>query len=267
MLEKKNRFEADLDQLITKGELLLFAIQHECVNGFEDRLMESIGENEAKDFIENLPNFKNDYQAWYSEALSLVKQTLPDRLKDFTSYYEYPRVRKEIDFQNYMIRDFLQGLGIERRGKIVVGGSAAIPEFRQQLNIIQAAKSTLSSTLIDLTTVLQSDLFDSEIDSAEALGKAGYLRAAGAICGVVIEKHLKQVCKNHNIAIRKRKPTISDFNQALKDNKVVSTPSWRFVQHLTDIRNICDHDTGREPTRDDIDGLLDGTRKILKTIF
>jgi len=267
MLEKKNRFEADLDQLITKGELLLFAIQHECVNGFEDRLMESIGENEAKDFIENLPNFKNDYQAWYSEALSLVKQTLPDRLKDFTSYYEYPRVRKEIDFQNYMIRDFLQGLGIERRGKIVVGGSAAIPEFRQQLNIIQAVKSTLSSTLIDLTTVLQSDLFDSEIDSAEALGKAGYLRAAGAICGVVIEKHLKQVCKNHNIAIRKRKPTISDFNQALKDNKVVSTPSWRFVQHLTDIRNICDHDTGREPTRDDIDGLLDGTRKILKTIF
>ena len=43
-------------------------------------------------------------------------------------------------------------------------------------------------------------------------------------------------------------------------------PQWRFVQHLADIRNICDHDRGKEPQKDEIDDLLSGTSKVLKTI-
>ena len=120
-----------------------------------------------------------------------MKQTLPDRHKDFVSYYEYPRVRKNLDYENYRIRDLLQGV-VRKVGfgeRIIVDGSAALPAFRQQLAIVKAAKATLSSTLVTMTTIVQADLFDSETDSAEALAKAGYLRAAGAVCGVVIEKH------------------------------------------------------------------------------
>ena len=76
----------------------------------------------------------------------MVKQVLPDRLEDFTScHYEYPRVRKEITFQNYMIRDYLQGLRITRGSvlseTIVADGKAAIPDFGQQINIVKAAES------------------------------------------------------------------------------------------------------------------------------
>ncbi|MFT5613052.1 MAG: hypothetical protein ACI8Q6_000326 [Granulosicoccus sp.] len=92
-----------------------------------------------------------------------------------------------------MIRDYLQGLKITKPGGQVVDGSSAVPEFRQQLSMVKAAKDSLESTLIDLTAVLQADLFDTEIETAGALAKAGYLRAAGAICGVVIEKHLGHV--------------------------------------------------------------------------
>ena len=83
---------------------------------------------------------------------------------------------------------------------------------------------------------------------------------------MVIEKHLKQVCVNHGITIRK-KNTISVLNDALKDNEVLSMPNWRFVQHLGDIRNLCDHAKEREPKQEEIDDLLAGTRKVLKTIF
>ena len=261
-MSNKGKFEQDLDRLINSGEMLLLSINYEC---YREQISENRSEDES--ILENLPNFTEQYQTWYSEALTLVKQVLPDRLNDFKSYYEFPRVRKEIDSQNYRIRDYLQGLHIIRGGShIVVDGRAALPEFRQQLSIVKSAKSNLASSLLNLTSILQADLFDSEIDSARAIAKAGFMRAAGAICGVVIEKHLKQVCNNHNFTIRKKRPTISDLSQILKDNGSLSIPQWRSLQHLSDIRNICDHDRGKEPQKDEIDDLLSGTSKVLKTI-
>ncbi|MDQ6432855.1 hypothetical protein RB623_02160 [Mesorhizobium sp. LHD-90] len=150
---------------------------------------------------------------------------------------------------------------------MVVDGSAAIPEFEQQLNMIKAAKSTLGSTLMDMRSILQADLFDTEVESAEALAKAGYLRASGTICGVVIEKHLLHLCELHDIKISKKNPGISDLNQSLKDADVISIPQWRFIQHLADIRNLCDHAKGREPSKEEIADLVAGTEKVLKTIF
>lgn len=269
MSEKSKRFKTELDQLIGHGEQLFNTLLFEYYpEQFELQVTEKLGKEKADQIIEELPNFSDKYQTWYSEALALVRQTLPDRLRDFISYYEYPRVRKEISFSNYMIRDYLQGLKISRGvDRQDLDGRSAIPEFEQQLNILKAAGETLDSSLIDLKLTLQADLFDTELDSAHALAKTGLLRASGAICGVVIEKHLKQVCVNHGIVVRKKNPTISDLNQVLKKRGVISIPQWRFVQHLADIRNICDHDKGVEPQTNDLDDLLSGTGKILKTIF
>lgn len=272
MSKKSKRFEADLDRLITQGELLHDTLQHEFLrHEFDKMLAASFSKKAGKKYVDNLPDFQSAYQAWYSEALALVKQTLPDRHKDFVSYYEYPRVRKNLDFGNYRIMDYLQGV-VSSRGtgpykKIIVDGSAALLAFRQQLAIVKAARATLASTLLELTTILQADLFDSETDSAEALANAGFLRAAGAVCGVVIEKHLQQVCANHNVKLGRKKITIAVLNDALKDSQVLSIPDWRFVQHLGDIRNLCDHAKTQEPTKDQINDLVAGTRKILTTVF
>ena len=269
MSEKVKKFSEELDRLISEGNALHMAIQFDChPQEFEEQVTTTLGAEKAKEYISKLPKFKEEYQKWYSEAQAVIKQALPERLNDFNSYFEYPKPRKEITFQNYMIRDYLQGLKITRAGYIVVvDGAAAIPEFVQQLNIIKAAKKTLDSTLMDLRAILQADLFDSEIESGRALAKAGYLRAAGAICGVVIEKHLTHVCEMRNIAIKKKNPGISDLNQLLKDESAISIPQWRFNQHLADIRNICDHAKGREPTKEEIQDLVEGAEKILKTIF
>jgi len=270
--EKTKKFAEEMDRLIDEGDLLHMAIRFDChENEFRQALETKNKGDEEKvaQYISALPNFRNEYQAWFSRAQAVVKQILPDRLANFNSYYEYPKVRKEIDFENYMIRDYLQGLRITRGGgsHVIVDGSAAIPEFEQQLNLLKAARAALDSTLMDLTAVLQADLFDSELDSASALAKGGYLRAAGAICGVVIEKHLLHVCDMHDIKTRKKNPGISDLSQLLRDKKVTTLPQWRFIQHLADIRNICDHAKGREPKKDEIQDLLSGAEKVLKTVF
>ncbi|MGH0227913.1 hypothetical protein NKZ03_17630 [Sinorhizobium meliloti] len=272
MSERTKKFSEELDRLISEGDALYMAIRFDHYGKeFEKQVEASLGNDKtkAKEYISRLPNFRKSYQKWYSKAQAVIKQVIPDRLSDFNSYFEYPRVRKEITSQNYMVRDYLQGLNITRNyGRdTVVDGSAAIPEFEQQLNIVKAAKETLDSTLMDLKGVLQADLFDSEIESAGALAKAGYLRASGAICGVVIEKHLSHVCETHGIAVRKKNPGISDLNQLLRDNGITTVPQWRFIQHLADIRNICDHAKGREPTKEEIDDLVAGSEKVLKTVF
>ncbi len=271
MSERIKKFSDDLDRLIDEGGNLYNAMQYDChETEIKKQLMKRYewGEGRVADFIENLPDFRSDYQKWYSESLAVIKQVLPDRLKDFVSHYEYPRVRKDITFQNYMVRDYLQGLQITRSGhEVITDGSAAIPEFWQQLNIVKAARDTLASTLMDLKAVLQADLFDTEIETAGALAKGGYLRAAGAICGVVIEKHLLHVCGVHKVTVRKKHPGISDLNQLLRDADVITVPQWRFIQHLADIRNICDHAKGREPIKDEIDDLMEGSEKVLKTVF
>ena len=93
------------------------------------------------------------------------------------------------------------------------------------------------------------------------------LRAAGAVAGVVLEKHLAQVCDNHNVSVRKQQPTIGDLNDLLKKSEVMDVPIWRSLQRLGDLRNLCDHNKQREPTEAEVAELIDGVDKTTKTLF
>lgn len=194
---------------------------------------------------------------------------MPDRFADFVKFYEKPNSRKEVSYGNYVIADYLQGLNVTRgyQQEKVVGPDAAITQFEQQLNILRSVQRRFETSLFDIRQLVQADLFDSELDAARALKKSGFLRAAGAMAGVVLEKHLAQVCSNHNLKISKKAPHISDFNDLLKQNDVIDTPVWRSIQHLGDLRNLCDHNKQKEPTADELEDLIGGVSKISKNVF
>ena len=80
-------------------------------------------------------------------------------------------------------------------------------------------------------------------------------------------KHLNEVCNQHQITISKKHPAINDYNELLKTNNVIDIPVWRNIQRLADLRNLCDHHKNTEPTKEDIEELIIGTDKVLKTIF
>ena len=260
-----DKYKEDLDKLVEKGNMLFNAIQYEC---FPERFKEILGD-EAEGFIKTLPKFKEEYQAWYSEAMAVIKQLLPDRLADFVRHYEKPKPRKRISYENYRIDDYLQDLSITRgfQKEKIVGPDAAIPQFEQQRAIFNSVSARFESSLFDIQQLVQADLFDSELDAAQDLVKHGFRRGAGAIAGVVLEKHLSQVAYNHNIKTRKKHPTISDFNDLLKNGDVLDVPSWRQIQRLGDIRNLCDHNKDREPTKEEVEELINGVEKFTKTLF
>lgn len=252
------KLKEDLKNLIDYATLLYYTLLLE-----NDRVD---AETKKKLLKLNLPNFKSQYEIWYSEALQVVKQLLPDRLEDFAKLYKIEK-RKEIDWLTYTISDYLIGLQVTKGHEIKCDGKAAIPKFEQQMKILESAGKRFESSLYDLKQILQADIFDDELETSDELLKKGFNRAVGAIIGVVLEKHLKNVCHNHKLTLKKKNPSISDYNDMLKNNDVIEVISWRFIQHLGDIRNLCDHSKDREPTKEEITDLIEGVKKITKTVL
>lgn len=257
-----SKYMNDLQSLIDKGHLLYFRMALDL----------DIGDDKSKKDLKalakkkKLPSFKEEYETWYSEAQRVIKQIIPDRLNDFVKLYKEEK-RKEITFLSYTISDYMIGLRTSRAGETVADGTAAFPKFKQQLNILESAKQRFESSLFDIKQILQAKIFDNELDSARELLKKGFIRGAGAIAGVVLERHLSQVCQIHKLTIKKKNPTINDYNEILKNQDVTEVSTWRFIQHLADLRNLCDHKKKREPTKDDINDLIEGVDKISKSIF
>ena len=67
----------ELDDLRERGNNLYLAMIDD-VQGLPGDFKKKLKADKVK-----LPNFKIHYDSWYSEALAVVKQLLPDRLDDF----------------------------------------------------------------------------------------------------------------------------------------------------------------------------------------
>ena len=124
----------------------------------------------------------------------------------------------------------------------------------------------MGNVLSDVKGHLLAEIEDEELAVAQRLLKIN-LRAAGAVAGVVLEAHLQRVATNHSIRITKKDPAISDLNDPLKNAGVYDIPTWRKIQHLADVRNLCDHKKSREPTESEVRDLISSVAAIVKTVF
>ena len=218
---------------------------------------------------ENSIEFGVTYQDWYSRACKVVELLAPERLEEFTSYYLIDPKRKSIHADNYVIQDHIRGTAA-RKGSYVYSGwnpnDIVSLRIANQLQILMSLDSRIDSVLQDVTGHLFAELQDSELAAAAQLKKVSK-RAAGALAGVVLERHLQRVIQNHSISMRKKSPSISDLNDPLKNAGVYDVPTWRKIQLLADIRNLCAHQKNREPTDDELDEMISGVNSVIKSIF
>jgi hypothetical protein len=214
---------------------------------------------------DNIGSLAPEYESWYTRAYAVVSQIIPERLDDFRTAYRMEK-RKEINFETYTISDYLMTLVVKRNGVSTIDTKQAYTaKFLRQVSILKAAYDISSSALLDIKAVIRLELIDKDVDAALELAKAGHLRSAGVVCGVALEAHFKAVASRHEITLKKSMPTISDWNDAFKD-KVYDLPMWRLVQRLADIRNFCAHSKEREPTFDEVQDLIIGTKKVTKEV-
>lgn len=263
-MDAKTKYLEDINNLCDRGDLLLGGLYYEFVQRNPDRYS-----SEEKKLVEKFKSesFRDHYNSWYNESLCLIRQLMPERLNDFISYYKLDK-RKSISYETYTVSDYLVGLIVKDGwGSIAVDVESVKSKYEQQLLIVKSLRNRFESSLYDIKQLLQADLLDSEIAVARELLSKGFIRASGAVTGVVLEKHLSLVCSNHALTSKKKSPTISEFNQLLKDNDVIDTPTWRNIMYLGDLRNLCDHSKERDPKKEEIEDLINGTLKVIKTLF
>lgn len=262
------KYKEDLKSLLNRGKLIAEDFKYRSYNVEQLKKLDK-DELEIRKKLNNY--FETNYQGWYTEAIAVIKLLIPDRLVEFNELYKGDNKRKDISATTYNIQDWLKGQRVAVDlfyGEKPFNDMAAVSmRFGNQFQILASAEKRFTSSLLDIKQLLQADFFDTEIEVSKELTKKGFYRAAGVICGVIIEKHLSQVCANHNVTITKKHPTISDFNDNLKSDNIIEISNWRFIQRLGDLRNLCGHNKDKEPTKDDVDELIEGTDKLIKTVY
>lgn len=264
MVDKNNmtRYKGDYERLCELGISLQLGFMFE--NREDVRFISSYNElNEKQKAAGKKYCFSMFYHGWYNEGLRLIKQLMPERLEDFIHCYSTVK-KKDM---SVTIEDYLVNASFRTSDNTVHGAPMAYAKFNQQLMIILSLKNCFESSLFNIKELLQADVFDSELDGARELHKNGFYRAAGALCGVIIEKHFAGVVASHSIKMKSKAPGISDYNEKLKDEGVIENKTYLLVQRLGAIRNLCDHNKKQEPTKDDIDDLIRGTDKVLHEVM
>ncbi len=209
--------------------------------------------------------FQYDYQIWYTKALKAVASLASDRHVEFRSYYEVDPKRKSLGYGTYVIQDYLKGVApgqyqdFDTRAEV-------IQCFLNQLTILNAIKERVNSVLANIEGELFAELQDNEVAVARQLIKISP-RAAGALVGVVIESHLQKVSGARGIKISKKNPMIADLNDSLKAASVVDIPAWRKISFLADLRNLCSHKKDTEPTKVQVDEMIEGAEWLVKNVF
>lgn len=264
----KEKLKKEVEQLADLG-VLIYKSEDERRNP-EKASSSTEAKKKLKAKSPNVP-LHQSYQSWYSQALPVIKQIIPERYAEFIEQYKLDK-RKEIDSLTYTISDYLIGIEVtvtrnHVKEEVVNRFNIFLVKFNHQVLILRSALQRIESTLSDIQGILQAELFDDELGAAEDLLKKGHIRAAGALAGVTLERHLAAVAQSHNIKLTKKNPTIADFNDELRKASVYDVPDWRLIQRLGDLRNMSVHSKEREPTKVELEEMIQGVQKVVKTIF
>ena len=180
------------------------------------------------------------YQRFNSAGLQFVKEFLPEKEIEFCASYEAKEYR---DIEGVM--DYLQ----LRRGQYSNDKEEIIERFINRLEIQRSILSSIPYIAriqeMKLREIISADFVEREIDEAEQLFRNGNIRAAGALAGVALEKHLKTLCDKYQINYQK-KETIEPLVNKLYGAKKLDIIQMKNIQYLASIRNKCDHSSDVE---------------------
>lgn len=182
------------------------------------------------------------YYSSYTEAIIFIKQVAPHMLDNFIQLHN----------------TINEPLRVQKIYTILL----------QQKSILEGVKRRFTSSLFDIQHLAQADLFSDALDQARYLCTHKYYRAAGIVAGVVLEQHLKSICNTQGFTIKEKNPSISHYKITLWDeNKYITANQSDDLIKFGRLRNDCGHDRVEEPTKDDIQNLINGVDNIRNTIL
>lgn len=254
------KFRANLLKLIAEGSRLAISMRYSQNKEIVAEQIEVNLGDDAGDYISKLPNFKMDYQTWYTDAKSIVRDIIPDRLRDFVSQYDRPN-RKTLLPHNYTIDDYLNGLTAWEFVKTSLG----FARMEQQLAILCAAEQRILHSTQDIRQMIATDLLNGGVRVARDMLRRKFTRAAAVVAGVVFEQHLIHTCYAHGVRIPKGRPSATQINNLLMGANAVDHDQYQANQDLVDLVNICSIDSAYEPLPKSVSDLIQRVSAAIKS--
>jgi hypothetical protein len=134
--------------------------------------------------------------------------------------------------------------------------------FRRLKAIFLAAKEDFEGGyLSSIKTLIQAEVFDSELEQASELLSSGYSTAAAVIAGVVLETALRELCDRENIVHGKLDKMNADLAKVGIYNKLMQ----KRITALADIRNNAAHGKPNEFKEQDVTDMIRDVSQFLTT--
>ncbi|KAF0200702.1 MAG: hypothetical protein FD173_2254 [Gallionellaceae bacterium] len=132
--------------------------------------------------------------------------------------------------------------------------------FQRLKAIFLAAKEDYEGGYIfSIRSLVQAEIFDSELEQAGELLRAGYVGAAAVIAGVVLETALRDSCSQRSIDMGK----LDKMNADMAKAGVYSILVQKQITAFADIRNNAAHGNYEKFNNDDIVSMISRIERIL----
>lgn len=126
--------------------------------------------------------------------------------------------------------------------------------------IFSAARSDFQGGhLASVRSLVQAELFDSELDQASELLKQGYKGPAAVVGGVVLETALRDLCDQQSIPHGK----LDQMNGALAKVGVYTKLQQKRITAIADIRNSAAHGKWSEFSESDVEDMIKDVQRFL----
>jgi hypothetical protein len=131
---------------------------------------------------------------------------------------------------------------------------------RLQAVFLAAREDFEGGYLHSIRSLVQAEVFDSELEQATALLESGYRSAAAVIAGVVLETALRDLCSRKGMAVGK----LDKMNADLAKAGLYSVLTQKRITALADIRNSAAHGHPERFNDDDTASMIKDVERILR---
>ncbi|MGY3033882.1 hypothetical protein ACVIIV_003052 [Bradyrhizobium sp. USDA 4354] len=132
--------------------------------------------------------------------------------------------------------------------------------FLKQRAVLSAAREDFEGGyLSSLKTLIQSEVFDSELDQAAELLASGYETAAAVIAGVVLETTLREMCTENGLQVGK----LDRMNADLAKAGIYNRLRQKQITAFADIRNSAAHGDSKGFKREDVASMIRDIQSFL----
>lgn len=130
--------------------------------------------------------------------------------------------------------------------------------------VFRAAKDDFDSGMLrSVRSLIQAELFTSELDQARELFKAGHIAASAVIAGVVLETTLRELCDREGIPHSK----LDKMNADLAKANVYNTLVQKRITANAAVRNAAAHGQSGAYSSDDVEQMISSVESFLETVI